>query len=401
MKKYIFGGVGIVIVAAIVFFAREYLAIGKTNSQPPKVANLQQGQTTSNENSESAPVVAPVPYTIEPFVENLFVPWSIVFTSEDRMLFTERNGNVRVVVNGTLQENPLYTASGLSTGGEQGMMGMAIHPEYETNKYVYLAYASTSGGNIVVHIDRFTDTGTQLQPDRTIIKNIPAARNHAGTRLNFGPDNKLYISTGDASEGAFAQETTSLAGKILRVNDDGSIPADNPIRGSAIYSIGHRNPQGIDWHPETGDLWSTEHGPSVFDGPAGGDEVNLIVKGGNYGWPVVSHEKTDPRFISPKIVYTPAVAPASGMFYSGKMFPQFKHNFFFGGLKGEGLFRVILNAADPTEVSTWEKLPHVDYGRIREVAEGPDGSIYFSTSNQDGRGNPATTDDVIYRISQQ
>ncbi len=397
MKKYILVFVMIGFVAGGAIFLREYFAFGKSNKQPRMANPFQAGGATNTRADALSKRVTPVPFTIEPVVQNLTVPWSIVFTSPKRMLFTERTGAVRVFENGQLREQPLYTEQ-VSTGGEQGMMGMTIHPRYSENKYVYLAYSTNSGGNIVVRVDRFTDTGTRLQPDRTIIDTITAARNHAGTRLNFGPDGKLYISTGDASEGALAQDETSLAGKILRVNDDGSIPSDNPIRNSAVYSIGHRNPQGIDWHPETGDLWSTEHGPSVFDGPAGGDEINLIVKGGNYGWPEVSHEESDPRFESPKLVYTPAVAPASGMFYSGKMFPQFKNNFFFGGLRGEGLFRVILDSADPSKVASWEKLPDVNFGRIREVAEGPDGSIYFSTSNQDGRGNPAEGDDVIYRM---
>jgi glucose/arabinose dehydrogenase len=215
--------------------------------------------------------------------------------------------------------------------------------------------------------------------------------------MKFGPDGKLYITTGDATERDIAQDLKSLGGKILRVNDDGSIPSDNPFPHSPVWTYGHRNSQGISWDAK-GTMYETEHGPSTFDGPPGGDEVNRIRKGENYGWPLVSHEKTKEGTIAPLLVFTPAEAPASALIYSGRLFPQFKGNLFFGALIGEGLMRVRLSTAVPDAIESYEKLADVSYGRIRDVTEGPDGAIYFSTSNRDGRGNPAASDDRIFRI---
>jgi glucose/arabinose dehydrogenase len=192
-----------------------------------------------------------------------------------------------------------------------------------------------------------------------------------------------------------------LAGKILRINPDGTIPSDNPFPGSAIWSYGHRNPQGLAWQSGSGLLFETEHGPSIVDGPAGGDEVNVIERGSNYGWPVVSHEEGRADMVSPILVFTPAEAPGSLMVYSGRVFPEWKGNLFFGALKGEGLMRIRMDSTDLKKVAAYGKLREVSFGRIRAVVEGPDGNIYFTTSNRDGRGKPAPIDDRIFRIRAQ
>jgi glucose/arabinose dehydrogenase len=339
-----------------------------------------------------------VNYTVEVFAGNLEVPWSIVFTNESRILVTERPGRIRVIEDGNLQERPLKVFDDVVSDGEEGLMGLALHPDYNDNKLIYVSYAYERGSDMFVKVVQFKDDGNSLTNEKIIIDNIPALRYHAGCRIRFGPDGKLYITTGDAGEREKAQDVNNLYGKILRINPDGTIPADNPFQGNPVWSYGHRNPQGIDWYPGSDILWSTEHGPSGFDGPGGGDEVNVIVKGGNYGWPVVSHRESREGMISPVLVYTPAVAPASGMFYSSEAIPQFKNNFFFGNLRGSRIIRVVVDENDPSKVKYDESLRGIDFGRIRDIAEGPDGAIYFSTSNRDGRGNPTTGDDKIYRI---
>ena len=337
----------------------------------------------------------------EVFAENLYVPWSLVFTDKDRLLVTERNGNLRVILNGILQEKPLKTFDDVSAGGEEGLMGMTLDPDYANNKFIYISYAYDNGDNLNVKVVRFKDEGEKLSGEKLIIDDIPAERYHAGCRIRFGPDGKLYITTGDAGERELAQNRENLYGKILRINPDGTIPGDNPFPGNPVWSYGHRNPQGIDWYPGTDILFSTEHGPSGFDGPGGGDEVNIIEKGGNYGWPVVSHKKSAEGMISPVLEFTPAVAPASGMFYRSDSIPGYKNNFFFGCLRGKGIVRVTVNDKNPTEIISFEKADLGGIGRIRDITEGPDGAIYFSTSNRDGRGNVKEGDDKIYRISKR
>lgn len=357
----------------------------------PQPTPGQLGQLLNQESQE------PVTYTIEEVVQNLQVPWSIVFTGSDRMLVAERPGTVRVVENGQLKPEPLIRFQEVSSTGEEGLMGMTLHPDYDQNSWIYACLAYPKDGQLVDKVVRLIDRQDSLELDQVILDDIPAARFHAGCRVAFGPDEKLYVTTGDAIDKNLAQDLESLAGKTLRLNDDGSVPTDNPFPNSYVFSYGHRNAQGLDWHPITGEMYQSEHGPSVFDGPAGGDEVNLVRAGQNFGWPVVSHERSREGMIDPLLVFTPAEAPGSGSFYTGSVFPQFVNSFLFGALKGEGIIAVSFSLEAPSQVLSYEKLD-ISVGRVRDVVTGPDGMIYFSTSNTDGRGDDRPGDDKIYRV---
>jgi glucose/arabinose dehydrogenase len=340
-----------------------------------------------------------VRFRVETVAANLEVPWAIAFAPDGRIFVTERPGRVRVIEQGRLRPEPVATIRDVESVAETGLMDLTLHPQFASNHYLYLAYAY-GGSGARVRVVRFRETAGALAEPQIIIENIPAARYHAGTRARFGPDGKLYITTGDATERELAQRLDSLAGKTLRLNDDGGVPPDNPFVGRPnarpeIWSYGHRNAQGLAWQPGSDAQFQTEHGPSGFDGPGGGDEINIVERGRNYGWPVIHHTQTREGMVAPLLEYTPAVAPASALFYRGATFPQFRGDFFFGNLRGECLIRVKL---DGRRVVDQERLLQGWYGRIREVAEGPDGAIYFSTSNRDGRGKPAANDDRILRL---
>lgn len=392
-KKYwIFLVLSLIIILGVfgLFKVKNYLAIGVIDSTID--------QPLDSQNDSYVPAQGEVKLKVESFAENLFVPWSIVFTSNDRLLVTERNGALRVVENGKLLSKPLLEFSEVLGKGEEGLMGLEIDPQYAENKYLYVCYAQAVGGNFEDKVVRLKDNGDSATIDKVLLGGIPAATNHAGCKVKFGPDGKLYITTGDATNKELAQDMKSLGGKILRMNADGSIPTDNPFPNSYIYTFGHRNPQGIAWQPVTNQLFETEHGPSVFDGPAGGDEVNSITAGQNYGWPVVHHKQHKDGMVDPLLEFTPAIAPSGAMFYTGDVFPQLKNNFFFALLKGQGIMRVEFSTDDPSKVTRTSQLPEVKVGRVREVIQGPDGFIYFTTSNTDGRGTKKSGDDHIYRI---
>jgi aldose sugar dehydrogenase len=233
-----------------------------------------------------------------------------------------------------------------------------------------------------------------------LVDGIPGARNHNGGRIAFGPDGKLYATTGDAGRGELAQDTGSLAGKVLRMNPDGSVPDDNPLPGSLVYSYGHRNPQGLAWQPETGQLFAAEHGPSGEGGLCCRDEVNVIRPGANYGWPIVTGQGGDGRFVDP-VAFSgtdTTWAPAGAAFYDGSDLAGWRGDLFFGALRGQHLHRLALGGEDGLTVVEEEELFPGEYGRLRAVAMGPDGHLYVATSNRDGRGRPAPEDDRILRI---
>lgn len=339
-------------------------------------------------------------FRVEAVATGLEVPWGLAFLPNKNLLFTERPGRVRLIENGKLRAEPVFVVPDVEPSSESGLMDVSLHPDFKTNGFVYLAYAYASDGKRV-KVVRYKFDGNKFSDSKTIIENIPAAPNHAGTRARFGPDGKLYVTTGDSTTWELAQDNNSLAGKTLRLNDDGTVPKDNPFAGRAgyrpeIFSTGHRNAQGLAWQPGSGLMFQTEHGPSGFEGKGGGaDEVNIVERGKNYGWPTIYGAKAQAGLEPPLLEYTPSCAPASGAFYNADQLPAFKGNFFFGCLRGARLIRIVL---DGRKVVSQENLMSDTYGRIREVAEGPDGYLYFSTSNRDGRGSPAKDDDRIMRI---
>lgn len=342
----------------------------------------------------------PVAYTIDTVEGSFNVPWSIVFTGDKRMLVSERSGEISIVQDGVKQgQLARFTETVSQPGNETGLMGLTTDPSYNENKTLYACVTYRNNGTLMNKVVKFTDANNA--PNRTVIlDNIPAAQYHVGCRLKFGPDKKLYVTLGDATQGSLAQNTNSIAGKILRINTDGSVPDGNPF-SNLVWSYGHRNPQGLAWQPGTDTLYESEHGPSVIDGPTGGDEINRIEKGANYGWPLVSHTETREGTIAPIKEYTPAIAPAGALFYSSTVLPQFNGNLFVAALKGEGIYRFIFDNTDKSKLTSAEKMTDVNVGRVRDVAQGPDGYIYFATSNGDGRGKAAAGADKIYRIRPQ
>ncbi|CAN5314094.1 PQQ-dependent sugar dehydrogenase [soil metagenome] len=341
-----------------------------------------------------------VKFRVETVASSLEIPWALAWLPNKNMLFTERRGRVRIIENGKLRPEPVFTVPDVEPSGESGLMDISLHPDFAKNGFVYLVYSYRQDGKFV-KVVRYKYADSKFTEPKAIIDNIPGAPNHSGSRCRFGPDGKLYVTTGDSTEWGLAQKLDSLAGKTLRLNDDGTVPQDNPFitqNGARpeIWTYGNRNPQGIAWQPGSGLIFETEHGPSFFEGKgSGGDEVNILERGLNYGWPEIHHTETRDGMVSPLLEYSPACSPASAMFYNGTAFPAFKGNFFFGCLKGAKIIRVKL---DGRKVVSQENLLENAYGRIRELEEGPDGYIYFSTSNRDGRGAAGKEDDRIMRI---
>ncbi len=315
-------------------------------------------------------------YTPQAIATNLTVPWDIGFLPNGTMVYTERGGQLTIA--GNMEQT--FNIDGVRAGGEGGLLGLAVHPEFTKNNWIYLYFTTNNQTNKVV---RYRLANNQLTVDRTIIENIPGANYHNGGKIAFGPDNKLYITTGDAQDTSQAQEPSSLAGKILRLNDDGSIPADNPF-GNPVYSYGHRNPQGLAWDSQ-GRLWSTEHGRSGLS--TGLDELNLIQKGGNYGWPTIQGDETRDGMIKPVAHSGPNAtwAPANLVILNNTIY--------FTGLRGQSLYQAEISGNGVGKISShYFEL----YGRLRALAI-HDGNLYFSTSNRDGRGKPAVDDDKIFK----
>ncbi|MEK7122189.1 MAG: PQQ-dependent sugar dehydrogenase [Patescibacteria group bacterium] len=325
---------------------------------------------------------APKP-DVEIIAENLQIPWEIAFLPEGDLLATERPGTLKRIG----KEGRVYNIEGVEHIGEGGLLGMALHPQFAENYWIYLYLTTKTGDELKNRVERYYFQNDRFSDKKNIIDGIPGAAYHDGGRIAFGPDGNLYITTGDAGNSQLAQDVNSFAGKILHLKDDGSVPSDNPF-GNAVWSYGHRNPQGLAWDDQ-GRLWATEHGRSGV--LSGFDEFNLIEKGKNYGWPVIQGPETKTGMVSP-VAQSGADetwAPAGAVFWNGSIF--------FTGLRGESIYEAKI--ADNGKITALVSHFRGAFGRLRAIQIGPDGFMYVSTSNTDGRGEVRGNDDKIIKIN--
>lgn len=354
---------------------------------------------------------APVAWKVETIAEGLQIPWSIALSKDGKIFFTERVGRLSVIDKTgnrprILGEIPVAKSS--DPGFATGLLGLALDPNYPKEPYLYAYYTYSVGQGLFNRLVRFREIKNKVVEDQILLDKIPGSTWQNGGAIKFGPDGKLYVPTGGGKGSPSAEPSTKIltvltgsdhpdheaqdirspVGKILRINRDGTFPRDNPFSGSPVYSYGHRHSQGLAWHPVTGKLYSTEHGPV-----GGWDEINLIEAGKNYGWPRFKGHTGNirfsmaffkPQYTKAVVVYTPAIAPSGGSFYSGKVIPQWKNSLFVATLRGEHLRRIELTP-DGMSIKFEERLLENTYGRLRAVTEGPDGFLYFSTSNGDDR----------------
>lgn len=330
--------------------------------------------------SEGGPVVSVI-------TTGLTVPWDIAFLPDGRALVTERTGAVRIVAaDGRLSPTPAARLT-VSQNGEGGLLGLALDPAFSAGQpFVYLT--ATVGSEM--QVQRWRMTGDTLIKDGVVIGGILMGSIHSSGRVRFGPDGALYVGTGDAGYGPRAQDLSVLNGKVLRV-PPGAFRGE-PV-SPEIHAIGLRNPQGFAWQPGSGRFFSTDHGPSVFDGPSGDDELDLIVPGGNYGWPFVFGADHG-SWLAPSQLWHATIAP-SGLAFVTLPGSRWTNKALVAGLRGEVLRLLTFSGA---RVVADQPLLEGAYGRLRAVTEAPDGAIWVTTSNRDGRGDPVSTDDRILRI---
>lgn len=323
--------------------------------------------------------------TVQILATNLDQPWAIAF-AEDKILITEKSGKIRVVQSDELLEEPLaiLRAADIFDGG---LLGLAVHPDFKNNHFIYVYFTYEEDGKLWNKILKITESENKLSNATTILDKIPGSRFSNGGVLKFGPDDKLYVATGAGSDSSHdAQNLDSLAGKILRLNDDGSIPSDNPYSNSLVFSFGHSNPKGMAWD-NLGSLYVTELGPTK------NDEINLIEAGKNYGWPDQQCSGGE-DFVNAVECFDPSIEPGGIVFYSGNQL-DFGNDMIMASMKPENLDRVKISS----EGIEYQKSILSGLGRIRDVVDGPDGYLYIITSNTDGKAFPDRDDDKLVRIT--
>jgi aldose sugar dehydrogenase len=332
-------------------------------------------------------------YRLVTLGRDLVQPWSIAFLPDGRLLITERPGRLRVFANGRLEPRALAGVPPVRTGGQAGLLDVCLHPNFAQNRALYLSYISGDNNGAATTVARAELSDDGLANVRVIFEAVPRGqgRLNLGSRIVFDRAGLMYVSVGDHFQMLRAQDLGDFAGKIVRLKDDGSVPQDNPFVGRPgarpeIFTWGNRNPQGLALHPETGKVWEVEHGPK------GGDELNILKAGANYGWPLVTYgvnydgsKITDNRSLpgmeDALRTWVPSISPCGLSFYTGDRFPGWKGSLFTGALSNYALFRIELDGERyrSEERLLVDRLPY-----IRDVRQGPDGLIYLVTQSEEG-----------------
>ena len=322
-------------------------------------------------------------------------PWGMVFLPDDDILITERGGTLRLFAQGALVATPISGVPPISERGQGGLMGIALHPDFERNRWIYLSYAGGGQGGYSTEVLRARFDGSELTDHEVIFRARPkvGGGRHFGGRLLFDDAGYLFISLGERGRRDDAQDLGLHSGSLIRLGDDGTVPEDNPFHGQpgvapGIYTIGNRNIQGMALHPDTREVWTHEHGPQ------GGDEVNIMRAGANYGWPVITYGRNygfgtkigegthKAGMVQPIHTWVPSIAPSGMTFYTGEVFPAWRGDLFVGSLK----FGLLVHlAVHGDEIIDEVRMLDGDFGRIRDVVEGPDGYIYLLTDARDGK----------------
>lgn len=328
--------------------------------------------------------------SVRDIATGLAAPWSMVLLGDKSLLVSERDSGQMVEISPSGAKHILGQVPGVVHQGEGGLLGLAVHPGscpgselFDPNQPCFdvFAYLTTASDNRIVRMPLLGESGSRsLGPATPIITGIPKGNNHNGGRIAFGPDGLLYAGTGDAGNRDNAQTPASLGGKILRITRDGDVPTGNPFPDSPVWSLGHRNVQGLAWD-ETGRMWASEFGQNTWD------ELNQITAGNNYGWPLVEGTGTDPQFTDPALTWPTSEASPSGIAIAGT-------TLYMAALRGERLWQIALDGAP----SAHARLTH-QLGRLRDVALTPDGRLLVLTNNTDGRGDPMPGDDKIAEIT--
>ncbi len=333
-------------------------------------------------------------FRIVSLAKDLSHPWSLAFLPGGDLLVTERSGRLRLVRRGVLEPEPIKGLPKIDAVGQGGLLDVALHPDFNNNNLVYFSYSARNSGGVGTVVARGRLQGNSLRNVQVMFQARPKSSGgrHFGSRLLFDPQGYLFITLGDRGRMQEAQRTSSHLGSVIRLHDDGRVPSDNPFvnqQGALpeIYSYGHRNVQGIALHPSNGQIWVHEHGPK------GGDEVNILRKGANYGWPaitygidysgsIITEKKSAPGMEQPVIYWVPSIAPSGMAFYSGDRFPNWKGDIFVGALAGSHLRRLEIRDG---KVIEQEQLLKELGERIRDVRSGPDGFLYVLTDSSDGQ----------------